>query len=136
MSGLRPAVFAEAMATHLCLPSPGCADYVGEKIGRTRVDVFGDKVQAAALPGDGFRTKHDTVKMLIHRLCVWSKLSKTSEVFGLFSHLIPQEGLNRIERGRKRQAIVPNFRIEYPNEMVGGKLVLAELKMLVQTRRD
>ena len=33
----------------------------------------------------------------------------TCEVFGLFSPLIPQEGLSRIARGRTRQSIIPDF---------------------------
>ena len=73
------------------------------------VDMFGDKVMAATLSGDGWRTRHDMVKAELNRLCVWSKLPATCEVFGLFSHLIPQEGLRRIERGRKRQGMVPDF---------------------------
>ena len=31
------------------------------------------------------------------------------EVLGEFSHLIPQKGLSRMERGRKRQGLVPDF---------------------------
>ena len=58
------------------------------------------------------------------------------EVFYLFSGLIPQEGLSRLERGRKRQSLVPDFLFQFPGEAVGvagaaGDVqVLAELKML------
>ena len=33
-------------------------------------------------------------------MCVYSRLEVTCDVFNLFSHLIPQYGLNRLERGR------------------------------------
>ena len=36
----------------------------------------------------------------------------TVEVWGLCSYLIPAAALTRMERGRKRQAIVPDFRIK------------------------
>ena len=97
-TGMPAAVFSEATCSHLCLPSPACRDRVGEKVGKTVVDIFGDKVMAARLHGDTWRIKHDTVKSELNRLCTWSKLPAVCEVFGLFSHLIPQEGLSRIER--------------------------------------
>ena len=68
-------------------------------------DIFGDKVMAAHLPGDSWRERHDKVKTAIHQLCAWSGVSTEVEVFNLFSPLIPQEGLNRMERGRKRQGL-------------------------------
>ena len=70
------------------------------------------------------------MKMELNRLCVWSSLPSTCEVFGLFSHLIPQEGLSRIERGRKRQAMVPDFKLEVPCATGGKVSKLAELKVL------
>ena len=51
-------------------------------------------------------------------------------MFGLFSHLIPQEGLSRIERGRKRQAMVPDFQLEVPCPTGGKVSKLAELKVI------
>lgn len=54
---------------------------------------------ATTIQGDAWRIKHDTMKSEPNRLCVWSSLPVTCEVFGLFSQLIPQEGLSRIERG-------------------------------------
>ena len=55
-SGLTSPVFSEAMCTHLCLPSPACSDRLGETIGRGDiVDVFGDRVNTATLPGDTWR---------------------------------------------------------------------------------
>ena len=104
-SDMSSAVFAEAFASHLCLPSPACEGRVGEKLGRATVDRYGDSVQAAALPGDGWRTRHDSIKLLLSSLCRWAGLPVRCEVFGLFAHLIPQVGLSRIERGRKCQGL-------------------------------
>ena len=55
--------FSEVMCSFLCVPSPACRDLVGSKIGRGRVDIWGDKVQSSILPGDLFRHKHDRVKI-------------------------------------------------------------------------
>ena len=111
-NGLSSAIFSEAVCMNLCLPSPVCRDRVGKSIGRTKVDIHGDKVMAAHLPGDSWRIRHDTVKIEFNRLFMWSSMRSTCEVFGLFSHLIPQEGLNRLERGRQRQGMVPDFMLE------------------------
>ena len=52
-SGLSGPVFSEAMCAHLCLPSPACSNFVGEVLTRGAVvDKFGDKVNAATLPGE------------------------------------------------------------------------------------
>ena len=44
----------------------------------------------------------------------------------MFAHLIPREGLSRIERGRKRQGLVPDFMLEVTSE----RKELAELKRI------
>ena len=51
------------------------------------------------------------------------------EVFNLFAGSIPQQGLSRMERGRKVQSIVPDLRISIPVE---GNLTprLHEVKMI------
>ena len=129
-TGMPAMAFSEAVCSHICLPSPACRDRVGEKVGKAVVDLYGDKVMATTLQGDTWRIKHDTVKSELNRLCVWSSLPATCEVFGLFSHLIPQEGLSRIERGRKRQAMVPDFQLEVPCPTGGKVSKLAELKVI------
>ena len=47
-------VFREAMASHLCLPSPGCQSKVGKPVGPAGalVDPFGNQVMCAKLPFD------------------------------------------------------------------------------------
>ena len=52
------------------------------------------------------------------------------EVFGLFAHYIPQEGLSRMERGRRRQALVSDYRLIPPSPTEGSVTRLAELNVI------
>ena len=128
--GLGSPAFSEALALLLCMPSPACQERVGAPVGRTTVDIFGDRIMSQVLPGDHWRTRHDKIKMAIHSLCIWARVPVTVEVFGLFSHLIPAQALTRMEKGRKRQALVPDFRLELPCPTGGTKTQLAELKII------
>ena len=122
------------IAALLCLPSPACLPLHGQRVGRSSVDKYGDVVMASALQGDGWRRRHDGVKMRIFGLLRWAGVEVDCEVFNVFSGLIPQQGLNRLEQGRKRQGLVPDFRLRAP--AVDGRgpqveeLVLAELKVI------
>ena len=119
--------FSEATAALLCRPSPACASRVGERFGRGKViDQWGDEVVNCTMQGDGWRRRHDALKLLLRKLLVWSGIPVMCEVFNLFASCIPQEGLNRIEMGRKRQGLVPDFLI--PAEEGGGSGILCELK--------
>ena len=51
------------------------------------------------------------------------------EVFNIFVGLILQQGLSRLEQGRKRQGLVPEYRLRVPARGEGvqvTELVLAE----------
>ena len=125
--------FSECLAALLCLASPACTALVGERVGRSTVDKFGDAVMAASLPGDGFRRRHDAIKLRILGLLRWAGIEVDCEVFNVFAGLIPQEGLSRLEQGRKRQGLVPDFRLRVPARGQGPQveeLVLAELKSI------
>ena len=126
--------FSECVAAMLCLGSPACAPLLGQRVGRSTVDRFGDTVMAAALAGDGWRRRHDTLKMRLLSLLRWSGIEVDCEVFNIFSALIPQQGLSRLEQGRKRQGLVPDFRLRVPTVGGGGpqgeEVVLAELKVI------
>ena len=129
-SSLSNAEFSEAAAANLCLPSPACKGRVGETVkGRKVIDMYGDSIQAAALPGDHWRQRHDMVKHVIYRLCLWAGLPCEQEVFNLFSRHIPQAGLARIDKARDRQGMVPDFKISLA---IGGETrqVLHELKII------
>ena len=93
-TGLSSQVFAEAMAAHLCLPSPAVQEsgWVGKPLGRRgeNIDQFGDTIMnCSELPGDSWRHRHDTGKMAITTECYDAKLPVDCEVYGLFSDLLP-----------------------------------------------
>ena len=129
-TSLSNAEFSEALALILGMPSPACKERLGEKIGRKVVDLYGDNVVAEVLPGDHWRTRHDSIKMIINSLCQWARVPSTVEVWGLFSHLIPAEALPRISSGRARQGLVPDFRLQLHTETGNSQLSLAELKVI------
>ena len=126
------AEFSEAFAAMLNLPSPACARLVGQPIvGQARVCRFGDSVVNARMRGDGFRRRHDAIKMEIKSLLQWAGVNAECEVFNAFADVIPQQGLNRIERGQRRQGLVPDFRVEGER---GGEDQLCELKVISASR--
>lgn len=114
--------FAEGMCGYLCVPSPACRDLIGQKIGKETVDIWGDRVQSQTLVGDIYRHKHDSVKMKIFSLANECHLPATCEVFGIFAPCIPQRGLSRMERGRARQSIIPDFLFQLPHTIGGDPL--------------
>jgi hypothetical protein len=130
LTGLTGPEFAEPAATQLCLPSPACSSRIGETIrGTKKIDLFGDNVRAAKLPGDGFRSRHDLVKNFLFRKLKASGVPTICEVFNVFARELPQEGLSRIERGRTRQTMVPDFKISIP-EAGRSEHRLFELKVV------
>ena len=82
--------------------------------GHVTINEFGDNIQASALPGDHWRKRHDSLKNLTHRMCMWAGVEAEVEVFNLFSGSVRQEGLSGIEQARQRQTLVPNLRIAVP----------------------
>ena len=64
-------------------------------------------------------------------LCDWAHLPYTGEDFNKFAHLLPKEGLSSIERGRKKQGLVPDFMLEITSERRDKKKEQAELNSLV-----
>ena len=71
-----------------------------------RVCKWGDNVVNAVTAGDGWRKRHDSLKLLLRCLLVWAGISVDCEVFNLFASNISQDGLNRLEGGRRRQGLV------------------------------
>ena len=135
LNGLSGPEFSESAAALLCLPSPACSSRLGEKVrGKQKVDLFGDSVRSANLPGDGYRARHDAAKDLVFKQLQTAGINAQCEVFNLFAREIPQDGLARIEKGRTRQSIVPDFRISIPE--AGGREVatLYEMKVISSCR--
>ena len=122
--------FAEAAAANLCLTSPACAERVGETIkGRVKIDPHGDNIQATSLPGDHWRTRHNLLVQFIHRACMWAGVPAEMEVFNLFSGLVRQEGLSRMERAKQRQSLVPDLRISIQPQAVVDAEVSRDLRV-------
>ena len=87
------------------------------------MDKFGDKILAAKMAGDGSRKTHNVIKGWIMRLHKWAGVRVECKVFGLFAEHIPQAGLIRLEKGRKRQGMVPDFRVDTSLPGTGGQML-------------
>ena len=83
------------------------------------VDKFGDAVMCSnQIPGDSWRTRHDTVKQQIVIEAALAKIPTDCEVYGLFSDLLPAalEGVGgELQFGRARQGKVPDFKFLVPS---------------------
>ena len=137
-TGLSTKVFSEAMAAHLCLPSPAVVTggWVGKSTvrGGAVIDHFGDAVMCCKhLPGDTWRHRHDTGKLAIVSECLNAGLVHDCEVYGLFADLIPAQAVTQrgdsLEWGRARQGLIPDFKIRLPTPE-GLTDHLAELKFI------
>ena len=110
-SSLPSLVFAEALATLLSMPSRVCKDRLGEVVGRTRVDMFGERIILENLPGGHWTDRHNAVEQELAALCQYAGVSAEVEPYGLFSHLLPQQAL---QQERQRQVLRPDLRLEVP----------------------
>ena len=135
-NGFTQAEFTETIARLLCLPSPCCQPRVGEPLEQhgLHIDTFGDNIMSVSnIPGDLFRVRHDRVKTLLNSFCLTSQLRAECEVYGLFRDLIPVQALGQeedLQRGRGRQGLLPDFRLELPSPAGEPELRLAELKII------
>ena len=123
-SKLSSPVMAEALATLLCLPSRVCMDRLGEKVGKSRVDRFGEKVICANLPGGHFTERHNAMEQELASICAYSGVPVECEPYGLFGALLQQEDLNRLQQHQHQQVLRPDLRLELPPTTVrvtGGR---------------
>ena len=135
--GFTHAEFSETVARLLCLPSPSCQPKLGTPLGQhgMLVDNFGDNLMSVTnIPGDSFRHRHDKVKTVINSFCLASNTKVECEVFGVFRDLIPIQALEQedegLQRGRGRQGLLPDFRLELPSAQGEPQSRLAELKCI------
>ena len=82
--------------------------------GRVKIDKYGDNIQSTALPGDHWRQRHNMLVQFVHQSCMWAGVRCEMEVFNLFSGVVRQEGLSRMEKAKQRQSLVPDLRIDVP----------------------
>ena len=113
-SSLSSPIFCEAVAAMLCVPSLVCRDRVGEVVGRSRVDPYGDKIVSQNLTGGGWTRRHDAVKSELNSCCVWAGLQAVCEPYGLFGQFLPQQPLNRMEYRRTKVCLRPDFLFQLP----------------------
>ena len=112
-------IFREAMAAHLCLPSPACQPHVGQPVGQegATVDIWGDNVMSAKLPFDTWRTRHNDCQVAIMERADHARVEMDSEIFGLFRDLVPAAALvqgGNLEHARQRQGKVPDLAYRLP----------------------
>ena len=107
--------FHEAWSVYMGTASPMCKKWVGTKFvdvfKRKRVvDIHGDNVGAAMLPGDGWRTRHDALKWLLAQQASWAMYQVQVEPNNIFLPWIQQkEVFLREQNARKRQGMIPDF---------------------------
>ena len=131
---LDPDTFYEVVALYLALPSPALSHFVGVELkqpgGRkVIIDEYGYTLLGAVLKGDGWRARHDTVKLCIDHILSANDMDVTTEVRDLFSSALStaqQQAFNTATSGRRRQGIIPDFFIGAP----GGVRHLYELKTI------
>ena len=127
--------FAEVASRYLGLASPTCEQQAGEVIAGSRhtLDRHGLKLSSLQLPGDGWRTQHDAILNCITRDAKEMGVAVRSNVYGLFSACIPQDGRQRFDGQtiRKRQGLVPDFMMTLQWDGRGPeRRLLLELKTL------
>ena len=94
---------------------PVIHDAVGGRIGNTnlRVDMFGDALGAAVLPGDRWRKAHDAFQNQVFLDSRFLGCLMQKEVYGLFLRFFSVEGRNAFGKlsrvDKKTQSIVPDL---------------------------
>jgi len=109
------ALFTGAVALIMGALDPTVLAVRGSRIGNTnlRVDLHGDALGAAVLPGDRWRTVHDAFKFQIFLNAKFLGIAIQKEVYGLFTHFFDlgkRDDYNRLSAREKRtQTIVPDL---------------------------
>ena len=86
---LSAPIFKEGVATVLSLHSTACLSKLGERIGGSRMDEWGDVVRCENLPGGSWTIRHDKTKAEFLRILRWGWIVSSCEVTGLCSTLFP-----------------------------------------------
>ena len=80
------------------------------------------------------------MKTTINSLSLRSGVRAECEVFGAFKDLIPAQALvqqqDGLQRGRGRQGLLPDFRLELPTAQGQPSYQLAELKIIGAAGQD
>ena len=127
-SGIPSTYFSEQLLALLAVPSVLCRGKVGERIGKLRVDQWGDGVLNAVVPGSHFIRGHNIMKNTLKQLFVYCGFTAEVEPYGVFADLIAQQPLNRALGHRASQAIIPDIRVDLPDNVGGSKTTYLEVK--------
>ena len=133
-SWLKRLVMSRARCSSTCLVSfPHLEKLIGSRIGDTnlRVDVHGDALGVAILPGDRWRRSHGALKHRIYPDGRALGVDVQMEVCSLFTHYHGHEGQQTYEklsrRQRSQQKIVPD--LTPSNHIKGSVLQTPGLQM-------
>ena len=127
-SGIPSTHISEQLLALLAVPSVLCRGRVGEKVGKLKVDQWGDNILNATIPGNHFIRGHNTMKNTLNSLFKYCGILSEVEPYGVFADLIPQQPLNRNQAFRAAQAIIPDIRAELPDNNGGTKTTYIERK--------
>jgi len=134
-------LFTAAISLAIGAIDPTVAALKGKKIGNSnlKVDIYGDALASARLPGDRWRISHDALKNQIYVDLKYLGITVTKEMYGLFSRFMSENGRNQFSgldtREKKLQTIIPdlvtNTRLDAsPLMPPGGGLQMWELKRI------
>ena len=80
-------------------------DRLGKVVGKTRVDMFGERIILENLDGGHWTDRHNAVQQELAALCPYAGVPAEVEPYGLFSYLLPQQALHRLQQEHQRQVL-------------------------------
>ena len=92
-----------------CLKSWTNRNFICSKGKRHTIDAFGNSITSATLPGDHWRSRHDTVKNTIFHLATWATVQISCEVLYIFSPYISAYTTLQSDKLKQVQGVVPDF---------------------------
>jgi hypothetical protein len=122
--------YLQAAQDYFGIPSSQMAPHVGTAIKKYKfpLGAYGDELCNAPMGGDGWRTRHDDVKLTIYALLLAADIRASCEVYGLFSACLKQSAEVRGLDRKAAQGLVPDFLIQLANK----PRCLYELKTISQ----
>ena len=90
-------------------------DRLGERVGASKVDPYGERIILENLPGAHWSHRHNAMELEVASLCAYAGIPAEREPFGLFGHLLPQQALSTIQQNQRSQVLRPDIRMDVPN---------------------
>ena len=79
---------------------------------------FADELNCATMTGDSWRTRHDSLKVVLVNMCNDARVPVDCEVFGLFRDLIPAQLAGpggELQYARQRNGLCPDLKLRLPS---------------------